>query len=428
MRNIVVVTPWPLQHSGIADYAFNLVQGLIGRIPHIEVYTNCKKPVALPEVSFTYCDNGMVPDLNEHDVIVYQMGNNSAFHLHMIEILKRHGGIVHLHDMVLHNMVEFATRRSIDADSYLKLIARWYGEKVRDLVTLLLSKNVMPWNSDIVTALPLFEEVLQYANSCIVHSDYARRRIIQSLPHLKVYKIDQLYNGLSVVEEKNDPNNLDIGVFGVIAPQKRVDVILKIFSRIIKINKNCKLHIVGEIDDGYRYITNIPIEYGIKKHVRFYGRVRDAQFHNLLSRMDICLSLRFPTMGETSAVVMKMLQMGIPVIVNNEGWYSELPDFIDKVPVQECEDHLYDTLLRYVEDFNYLSEKRKKFVSYAKESFNFEDYITCYRNTLLQEYENSLNAPLYKSLGRELDRLDLISDDNTVLRKGIVGKLYNVFK
>jgi len=73
--------------------------------------------------------------------------------------------------------------------------------------------------------------------------------------------------------------------------------------------------------------------------------------------MDFIVSLRFPTMGKTSGAIMRMVQTGIPVITNVTVWYPELPMFIDKTPVQDCEDRLCDMSLRFVKDCGCLSEK-----------------------------------------------------------------------
>src|SRR5207302_5849673 len=46
-----------------------------------------------------------------------------------------------------------------------------------------------------------------------------------------------------------------------------------------------------------------------------------------------------PTMGETSAIAVRALSLGKPLIVSDVGWFSELPDGVAlKVPVDERED------------------------------------------------------------------------------------------
>ena len=53
---------------------------------------------------------------------------------------------------------------------------------------------------------------------------------------------------------------------------------------------------------------------------------------------DVCVSLRAPTMGETSGTAMRALSLGKPLVVSDLGWFAELPDgVVRKVPVGEGE-------------------------------------------------------------------------------------------
>jgi hypothetical protein len=53
---------------------------------------------------------------------------------------------------------------------------------------------------------------------------------------------------------------------------------------------------------------------------------------------DICVSLRAPTMGETSGSVIRALVLGKPLVVSEVGWFAELPDEVAlKVPVDAHE-------------------------------------------------------------------------------------------
>ena len=46
-----------------------------------------------------------------------------------------------------------------------------------------------------------------------------------------------------------------------------------------------------------------------------------------------CVSLRAPTMGETSGIAIRALSLGKPLVVSDLGWFSELPDEVAlKVP------------------------------------------------------------------------------------------------
>ena len=64
------------------------------------------------------------------------------------------------------------------------------------------------------------------------------------------------------------------------------------------------------------------------------GYVEEEQLWSLMAACDACISLRAPTMGETSGSVIRALSLGRPLVVSDLGWFSELPDDVAlKVPV-----------------------------------------------------------------------------------------------
>jgi glycosyltransferase involved in cell wall biosynthesis len=69
-----------------------------------------------------------------------------------------------------------------------------------------------------------------------------------------------------------------------------------------------------------------------------FDHVDESHLWSLMSACDICVNLRFPTMGETSAAALRVLSLGKPLVVSDVGWFAELPDSVAaKVPVDEWE-------------------------------------------------------------------------------------------
>ena len=58
------------------------------------------------------------------------------------------------------------------------------------------------------------------------------------------------------------------------------------------------------------------------------GYVPASEFSALVAGSDICVSLRSPTLGETSASAIAALAAGTPLIVSDVGWFKELPDSV----------------------------------------------------------------------------------------------------
>ncbi len=58
------------------------------------------------------------------------------------------------------------------------------------------------------------------------------------------------------------------------------------------------------------------------------GYVHEERLWSLMAWCDVVVSLRSPTMGETSGTVIRALSAGRPLVVSDVGWFSELPDAV----------------------------------------------------------------------------------------------------
>jgi glycosyltransferase involved in cell wall biosynthesis len=318
----------------------------------------------------------------------------------MLDLIKEYGGIVYLHDMVLHHIMGWITWMQDDAKSYFNLLEKWYGSNVSLMCGELMKQGVMPWECDVVTELPLFEEMIQYADACVVHSEFAKKRVKEVFPDLNVYKLLHVLKGMEVVGEKSDTDRgkVKIGIFGGIEANKNVDVILKSLSNFKADKSFWEAHIVGSVGNRCDDIPRLPEKLGIEKNVFFHGRLDGENFNALLADMDIVISLRYPTMGETSGIVARTMQMGIPVIVNNIGWYGELPDFVDKISVKNMQNELALLLKKYIFDRAYLQEKKKIFTIFSQTNLDFKKIVSSFFDILVREHQKKCyQSPVEKN-------------------------------
>ncbi|MCL5959098.1 MAG: hypothetical protein M1358_07210, partial [Chloroflexi bacterium] len=80
--------------------------------------------------------------------------------------------------------------------------------------------------------------------------------------------------------------------------------------------------------------------------VRLLGFVPAESYRDYVAAADICLNLRHPTAGETSASLLRMMGAGKPVLVSRTGSFTELPDdCCGKIDIDESEE---DLLLEYL--------------------------------------------------------------------------------
>lgn len=373
MYQLALFTPWPPQHSGIADYAFDLASGLAQEGVHVSVFTDAAEGATTSQ-RITIHATADFPGPEQFDRVVYQMGNNAKYHRSMIIPLARYGGVVHLHDMVLHHMVHDLTSASGQGRLYYRLVKHWYG---RDAFERVLTWNRADDNlfahSDGVTDVPLFDPIVCYANGCIVHSDFCRRRIERRFPALPCDVIPQTYRH-ELATDGPRSNTLRVGVFGSINPNKHTDQLLWAAKSVLDQGAAVHIDIAGNLDCGGRELHALVAQLNMQQHVTFHGRVEEATFYRIMQSVDLCVALRYPTMGETSGVVSRALQMGIPTIVNDVGWYAELPACVAKLPVElaPMQQQLASLLTRHACDRTFHERVRGEAIRYAQDVADFD--------------------------------------------------------
>ena len=425
--DIALLSPLPPQQSGIADYVLHLLKGFSNnKNINITLFSNGDIDNLL-NFKVIHIDALIENQLNDYDLIIYQLGNNIHYHQYMLTLLKQYGGIVHLHDLVLHHMIAGMNYDDeLMTKDYFDIIESHYGKANKAYIENKLTEGVAVWESKEVVDFPLFEEFVQYADSCIVHSNYALNRVKAVFPHLSIYPIQQLYDLQPFIKKANDSNCLRIGVFGGVDLQKKVDLVIEVLASIQALKQpiDFRLDVVGAVNENCESVFSLPKELGLEDKVFIHGRVDEAYYNELLNQTDVIVALRIPTMGETSAVVMQGLQLGIPVIVNNVGWYHELPEVVDKVSAVQLKQGLQALLLKYL-DPNYLQIKTQAIRNYAQEYFNFDAYVAHYEEILTHEYHCQLNKPLYPRLTKVFKDLDIIDDD--ILLRGCLKRLKGIF-
>ena len=95
------------------------------------------------------------------------------------------------------------------------------------------------------------------------------------------------------------------------------------------------------------------------------------EFNSFAKYADVIVNLRYPSLGETSAAMLRILQMGKPCITNNGGWFSEIPDnCVRKIEIDNLEENLETALRELMDDpgkAQFLGERAGK---YAAEEYS----------------------------------------------------------
>jgi len=351
---LAYASPLPPMTSGIADYSAELAPALATAGFEIGLFHEGRVPPPPPLGARFRCRpvRELAGAATEFDLVLYHLGNSAPHHAQILETLLEVPGVVVLHEFMLHHLVRERTLVAGDPQGYLEEMRYCAGESGRKAAQRLLDTHypVDVW------AFPLFERVVDRSRAVLVHSEFARRRILASRPAARVavvpFPVDLGGLAPAAAEERSrvrrelglPADAFVVGSFGFVTPQKRLEPALAAFARLRREWPDAVLLIAGEISPHYDFAAVLAAA-GVDGVV-VTGRLPLSQLTSAMSAVDVALNLRHPTGGETSASLLRLLALGRPTIVTRAGSFAELPDgVVAKVAVDERETELLTELL-----------------------------------------------------------------------------------
>jgi glycosyltransferase involved in cell wall biosynthesis len=235
-----------------------------------------------------------------------------------------------LHDYVLHGLAGGITLGRGDKVGYVREMAYCDG----------LAGSHAAWRianeREVVNghSFPLNKRALDLSLGVVVHSDYVRRLVLKAAPQARVAKVN-MGIPLPVLSPQHkmlarqalglDTDCLLFSSFGFITPVKRIEVILLAFKRLLGEFPMARYFLVGQVEPDYELADTIRL-LGLEDKVTVTGYVPFDTYQEMMYAADVAINLRYPTAGETSASVLRLLAFGLPAIVSDVGWFAELPD------------------------------------------------------------------------------------------------------
>ena len=352
-------SPLPPSRSGIADYSAELLPVLAEREGlDLELFVEERSRVA-EDLSGRFPVHGdkAFPgqwQTGRFDAVLYHLGNNADYHARTWQHMLRIPGVVVLHEYMLHHLVRGMTLARGDVKGYVEEMRYAYGRTGEALARRSIGTGIPldAWR------YPLFERAVDASLGLIVHNDCTHDRVLASRPgtriakvplHLSLRELDETAGALSPSQARASlglpAKGLLVASFGFITPAKRLEVSLRAFARLRQEVPDALYLLVGEASPHYDFASILTPE--LSPGVIHIGRTELGQFLRYMVAADITVNLRWPTGGETSAALIRLLGLGKAVIVSNSGAFAEIPDgCCAKIDLDATEEELLVATLR----------------------------------------------------------------------------------
>ncbi|MEP7190219.1 MAG: glycosyltransferase, partial [Roseiflexaceae bacterium] len=332
MRRIAYASPLNPAGSGISDYSEELLPYL-ARYAEITPYVadglrptnaNLLRHMDVRPLSRLARDQRRQP----YDAILYHMGNSVENHAAIWNVLRHVPGVVVLHEFVLHHfMLGYAAVTRRDVELYRAEAVQRYGAEGARVAELMLHGRLTEAAFD----MPFCERVLDAAEGVVAHSHYVLDRVAALRPNMPAALTPMgvplppaILRDHARARLGLPPDALILASFGHINPYKRVEAALRAVKALRASRPDLRYLLVGSISPSYDVRAAIA-RAGLEDSVTVTGYVDRATFEDYVAAADICLNLRHPTAGETSASLLRLLGAGKPTLVSASGSFAELP-------------------------------------------------------------------------------------------------------
>lgn len=357
-KKIAIVTPWPEQRTGIANYVSKLLPHL-SKYFFVDIFVD--NTIEMPEgfLDNPYGKLFMINELDEHcseyDELIFEMGNSAEYHSGVYEAMLKHEGIVEIHDFVLHPFFYHAYFLKKRASIYREALTRAYGQEGLMHYHEVKNKICFPDNEK----FPMCESVSLLSKATIFHNHWSKDHCKTSsnayvIPHpcfdkhVIAENKHAIWKGLLQRIGGKVAGMIIIGCFGYVNENKRPQQTIQAVQNLINLGYNVKLVFWGNSNiSGF----DEKIKESLQDRIFITGYLSHDEYVCALELTDIVVNLRYPSMGEASGTLCEAYKYGKAVLVSDINQYKEYPDEICwKVPVGRYEQECLTSMLKYLID------------------------------------------------------------------------------
>ena len=257
-------------------------------------------------------------------IVVFHLGNNQLHQPIYARLISRQDPkrVVILHDAVLHHFM----LGTLSHEAYVAEFVNNYGEWNRELAQDLWARRSHSGSSPEYFAYPMLRRAMEAAHLVIVHNPAALRlarehgaKRVELLPHFIRRLPDPPAQQILAWRAAHGLTERTclFGVFGHLRESKRIPSVARAFAR--QDTSKTALLVQGEWGTEALRDSLEPLE------VIRIGSVPEATLQLLTAAVDVGINLRYPSAGESSGILARLMGAAKPAIVTRGEELSHLP-------------------------------------------------------------------------------------------------------
>ena len=320
-------SPLPPTRSGVADYASEILPHLaraadVGLLepPDWQAPEHAQWLDGLARLAW----DAPTP---QGTTALLHLGNN-PYHLWIAHRLRRHGGVVVLHDSVLHHLLVEEAAEDGDWRRFGAEMAEAHGPAGGALAAARRWGYTSRADPFLFPARAVY---LKRASAVLVHNRKAAADVVVACPGMPVQAVPLAVAALPRGNRRDwrrrlgaGDGDLVVAHLGFLTPAKGLETVLRALVALGELGVSARLVVVGEGEEGAAFARALGPA-GLQERVTVWGWADSADLGGILHAADLGLVPRYPTAGETSAAALRFLAAGTPVAISGFGQFLEFP-------------------------------------------------------------------------------------------------------
>jgi glycosyltransferase involved in cell wall biosynthesis len=352
---VAIVTPWPNQHTGVANYVYKLLPFLI-KYFSVDIFVDdtvdASEWAEIKEGGL-YSIKELPQRHREYDHIIYQFGNSSDFHSGIYRMARLYPGIGEIHDYILHHFFYHAYYLKGEKHIYADALEAAYGHEGRAHYENVDRGNCSP---DDIT-YPMSHTISKMSYGTIVHNKWSYEQLNESsafvIPHACLEK-EAMPKQEFLEIKKNIKEKIRfkegeflIGCLGFVNYNKRPEQIVAVVKSLFRNGYRIRAIFCGQAADDR--LERFIAKHNLQDVVVITGYIDKKEYEVALQMCDLVVNLRYPSMGESSGTLCETLKYGKPALVSDVNQYREFPDDVCwKVPLGKYETPVLEYMIEYL--------------------------------------------------------------------------------
>jgi glycosyltransferase involved in cell wall biosynthesis len=267
------------------------------------------------------------PDAGVH---LYHLGNN-RLHAKIYQRALAVPGVAVLHDAVLHHFL----LGTLSEREYVEEFVYNYGAWSEDQARRLWRNRARSAADPQYFRYPLLKRVVERSRAVVVHNPAAAQMVRDHVPGAMIHEIPMLFETPGETPTPAELMRLRqrmgiasrtfvFGVFGHLRESKRLMSVLRAFEQV---RRTLPIALVVAGDFGSSDLSRAVAPFlGPDRGIHRIGFTDEPEFALYTAAVDACINLRYPAAGETSAISIRVMGIGKPVIMTSGLETSRFPE------------------------------------------------------------------------------------------------------